>query len=760
MVQILNLGGAVRTSGNQAVALDTGGDASIEGANETIFFLTVELVEFSVTTANEFLEISAGGRIVLSSGMDEDSVIFIDGIEIGTIGTSTGDEFHINFNEEATPARVEVLLHALTYRNTSTAAVVAEERSIRIQIGDVDGQTSVVATALVAPLNAIVITSGSPSVIGTAGDDVFVVSSSSSLQDVNLTGGSGNDALHVVGGGELSLANFTRLSGIEALRGSAEADSFSIHTRHLLGLAEIDGGSGSDTTDELLLSGSYFDFRDKTLISINRIEMTGGSSPVFIFDVGNIETLFVPDDDNQGLICLIDLGTNGANAEFRLAGANLSQDQKDALVAAGFDANNIYDGAPPAMGGPVTTGLHGDTVGVAPGTTTLLAGEDFAITASEAIRKVRVAMADPAPGDLLGIQEGGDIDLDPAGIQQGGRIHVGVSEGILTVVQPGLIEVTFISGGSVAATEALIEAMTYTRPAGNTFAPRNIVVSVTDDFDRIASSTMTVYGITPVNHAPTAVKLNGQTGVSVAENSAFAAALSASDPDGDALTFVFDSAAPGGGNAGGMFVIDAATQQLRLAPGKSLDFETARNHTVYVKALDGQGGVSEAQPLTISVTDVDEGTTPPPPPPSDLVLVGTKRADRLMGGDGNDMLYGKAGKDVLSGGLGKDAFVFDTRPNKKTNLDKIADYSVADDTIWLENKVFTKLGKAAKAMKLNKKFFAFDKAKDGNDHIVYVKKTGALFYDQDGSGTAHAAVQIATLTKNLKGFSAAEFFVV
>jgi Ca2+-binding RTX toxin-like protein len=750
MIQILNLGGSVRTSGNQAVALDTGGDASIGGANGTIFFLTVELFEFSGATANEFLEITAGGRIALSSGMDEESVVSIDGIEIGTIGSSTGDQFHINFNEEATPARVEVLLHALTYRNTSTAVVTAEERSIRIQIGDVDGSTSVVATSLVAPLDAIVITSGSSSVTGTGGDDVFVISSSPLLQDVDLTGGSGNDALHVVGGGALSLANFTRFSGIEALRGSAEADSFSIHTRHLLGLAEIDGGSGSDTTDKLLLSGSYFDFRDKTLISINRIEITGGSSPVFIFDAGNIETLFVPDDDDQGLICLIDLGTNGANAEFRLAGANLSQDQKDALVAVGFDANNIYDGAPPATGGPVTTGLHGDTVGVAPGTTTLLAGEDFAIDAGEAIRKVRIAMANPASGDLLGVQEGGDIDLRPAGIQQGGTIHVGVSEGILTVVEPGLIEVTFISGGSVAAAEALIEAMTYTRPAVNAFAPRNIVVSVTDDFDRTASSTVTVYGI---NGAPAAVKLNGQTAVSVAENSAFAAALSASDPDGDALTFVFDTAAPGGGNAGGMFVIDAATRQLRLAPGKGLDFETARNHTVYVKALDGQGGVSEAQPLTITVTDVDER-------PPDLVLVGTRRADRLVGGDGNDLLFGKLGKDVLTGGLGRDAFVFDTRPNKKTNLDRIADYSVADDTIWLENKVFTKLGKAAKPVKLNKKFFAFDKAKDGNDHIVYVKKTGALFYDQDGSGTAHAAVQIATLTKNLKGFSAAEFLVV
>jgi serralysin len=229
----------------------------------------------------------------------------------------------------------------------------------------------------------------------------------------------------------------------------------------------------------------------------------------------------------------------------------------------------------------------------------------------------------------------------------------------------------------------------------------------------------------------------------------------------------------------------AGDQDRAVFSGRRQDYAITRNQdgsfTVRDNRAggDGQDTVSGVEAFQFSDTTVppptDPGTPTNPgtptvpgtpsvpgtgPGPQNLVLVGTRRADRLVGGDGNDLLFGKLGKDVLTGGLGRDAFVFDTRPNKKTNLDRIADYSVADDTIWLENKVFTKLGKAAKPVKLNKKFFAFDKAKDGNDHIVYVKKTGALFYDQDGSGTAHAAVQIATLTKNLKGFSAAEFLVV
>ncbi|MCB5176858.1 calcium-binding protein [Microvirga lenta] len=158
-----------------------------------------------------------------------------------------------------------------------------------------------------------------------------------------------------------------------------------------------------------------------------------------------------------------------------------------------------------------------------------------------------------------------------------------------------------------------------------------------------------------------------------------------------------------------------------------------------------------------------EGEPPPPPPPpprTDLVMVGTKGANRLTGQDGNDKLYGKAGKDVLTGGAGKDVFVFDTKPSKK-NLDTITDFSVADDTIWLDNKVFKKLGKKgseAKPAKLNKKFFSLEKAKGKDDYLVYSKKKGILYYDADGSG-AGKAVEIAKMAKKLK-LTANDFFVV
>ncbi|MGO4574138.1 hypothetical protein [Microvirga sp. 2TAF3] len=99
--------------------------------------------------------------------------------------------------------------------------------------------------------------------------------------------------------------------------------------------------------------------------------------------------------------------------------------------------------------------------------------------------------------------------------------------------------------------------------------------------------------------------------------------------------------------------------------------------------------------------------------------------------------------------------------DRKVNFDKIADFNVKDDTIWLDNAVFKKLGKGtiSKHGKLNKAFFTIgDKAKDKNDYLFYDNKKGVLYYDADGSG-AKAAIEFAIVKKALK-MTAADFFVI
>jgi Ca2+-binding RTX toxin-like protein len=93
-------------------------------------------------------------------------------------------------------------------------------------------------------------------------------------------------------------------------------------------------------------------------------------------------------------------------------------------------------------------------------------------------------------------------------------------------------------------------------------------------------------------------------------------------------------------------------------------------------------------------------------------------------------------------GAGRDVFVFDAKPNKRTNLDAITDFKAPDDTIWLQKAVFSKVGKKGALKKAQ--FHAGAKATDDDHRIVYNNKTGALYYDADGEG-GRAQVQFAKL---------------
>jgi Ca2+-binding RTX toxin-like protein len=129
----------------------------------------------------------------------------------------------------------------------------------------------------------------------------------------------------------------------------------------------------------------------------------------------------------------------------------------------------------------------------------------------------------------------------------------------------------------------------------------------------------------------------------------------------------------------------------------------------------------------------------------------------IVGNAGANVLNGLTGNDTLTGGAGKDIFLFNTALAK--NIDTITDFSAVDDTIRLENAIFTKLTTANATLAAANFVANTDgKAVDSNDYIVYDSDSGALFYDADGNG-AGAAVQFATLTGH-PAITAADFYVV
>ena len=136
-------------------------------------------------------------------------------------------------------------------------------------------------------------------------------------------------------------------------------------------------------------------------------------------------------------------------------------------------------------------------------------------------------------------------------------------------------------------------------------------------------------------------------------------------------------------------------------------------------------------------------------------LIGGSGADSLSGGDGRDDLSGGRGADVLSGGRGADSFLFSTALGR-TEVDRITDFSVADDTIQLDNAVFTALSRVGSLFA--SAFTIGTAAGDASDRIIYNSAAGTLLYDADGRGGA-SATTFATLSKGL-ALTAADFMVV
>ncbi|MCG7394765.1 calcium-binding protein [Microvirga sp. ACRRW] len=198
-----------------------------------------------------------------------------------------------------------------------------------------------------------------------------------------------------------------------------------------------------------------------------------------------------------------------------------------------------------------------------------------------------------------------------------------------------------------------------------------------------------------------------------------------------------------GGKGNDTYYVNHKSDKVVETSGQGTDTIYARvSYTIsnYVEKLIGEGSSA------ISLSGNGSSNT----------ITGNTGKNTLKGNAGNDILDGGLGNDVLYGGTGKDSFVFSTALHKTKTVDAIKDFVVKDDTIRLENAIFTSLTKTGK---LNKAFFKIGpKAKDKNDYLVYDNKKGVLYYDADGSGKG-AAIKIATLSKNLK-MTHADFLVI
>jgi Ca2+-binding RTX toxin-like protein len=222
------------------------------------------------------------------------------------------------------------------------------------------------------------------------------------------------------------------------------------------------------------------------------------------------------------------------------------------------------------------------------------------------------------------------------------------------------------------------------------------------------------------------------------------------------------------GGTGNDFINAGAGTDLIYYNGSSYNFVFSMNAdgSVQITDMSGASGsdtIYNAELVSFAngvfnIVDLLPIVTPPvvllPPSPEETYsgndnLIGTSGADQLKGfggndvlkgGSGNDFIYGGVGNDKLYGGAGKDSFVFDTKAHKSTNKDAIMDFRVVDDTIRLENAVFSKVG--SNGTLKSSAFWSNNtgKAHDKDDRVIYDKDSGVLYYDADGSGKGAAVV--------------------
>lgn len=137
-------------------------------------------------------------------------------------------------------------------------------------------------------------------------------------------------------------------------------------------------------------------------------------------------------------------------------------------------------------------------------------------------------------------------------------------------------------------------------------------------------------------------------------------------------------------------------------------------------------------------------------------LTGNEAKQLVRGNDGANVIDGGAGNDALWGMSGADTFQFSTTLGTG-NVDRIADFSVVDDQIQLDSRIFSALDAGAldaSAFKDN-----ISAPRDADDRIIYNSSTGSLFYDADGTGAAYTAVRFASLATGLS-LSASDFLVI
>ncbi len=561
-------GSVTYTEGNAPIAIKASATVSdLDSANLDTGTLTVQIS--GNATVDDRLTIRDDGLLGINlSGNAIYSVLS----QIGTFSGGTGTTpLQITFNANATPALAQALLRNVSFSNVSIAPSQLT-RTISVKLTDGDGGVSDIATTTV---NVVGINSD-PTVSGTA--------SASTLEDTPLS---------------------YSHSALLALIGANDIDNPSSDLTITInnvtnGSVSLSGGSGGPGTTftftptlnsvaAITFNYSVQDGVSSSSIGSGTITLTAVNDAPLLALAGNVMV-----NEDSGSVSISNQATasagGGSDETSQIAAFNVNFTNAS-LFAVGPSIDSTgkltFQTQANAFGTSTVTISATDNGGTANGGSNTSADQTLVITIAAqndtpTANNVSFTLPENSSnGTTVGTVTAADIDGDLftfsiAGGNTNGAFAINSATGVITVANSAALDFE----------------------AQSVF---NLSVEARDPSNAVATAAVTI-NLTDVNETPSA---SGFT-TTLTENSAngtTVGSVTASDPDGNALTFSIT-----GGNTGGAFAINSTTGAITVAKSSALNFESQSVFNLTVKAQD-PSNASATTTVTVNLSDLNETPT-------------------------------------------------------------------------------------------------------------------------------------------------------
>ncbi len=228
----------MQTEAGNPGLLDQGAELLFQGSAPYMKSLTVRTTGFHDIFDVYGIRTATDSAVSLSGPMAKGTNILVEGTVIGSVSNLSAAGLEIAFNNNATSARVQEVLRALTYTNTDAFQV--SERQIEVIVVDNENRTDrAVVQATVAPNGTQFEMPAEWKGVGRDRVNFFSTREGLQLPFNGIYGGDGDNTLFLSGGGSFNIHD-GYLRSVDAVRGSNRDETVMIAPNSMEDVRVID----------------------------------------------------------------------------------------------------------------------------------------------------------------------------------------------------------------------------------------------------------------------------------------------------------------------------------------------------------------------------------------------------------------------------------------------------------------------------------------------------------------------------------------